>query len=78
MIVCHALFFFFFFCKVRNERKMARFGVVFMNFYVNLGKNLRNSKNLQIFKNFLLEVQKRHYVSLGCVTMRLFERKFAL
>ena len=33
----------------RNDRKMASFGVEFMNFYVNLGKNLRNSKNLQIF-----------------------------
>ena len=30
------------------------------------------------FKNFLLEVQKRHYVSQGCVTMSLFKRKFAL
>ena len=43
-------------------------------------KNLKNSKNLKkrkFFKNFLLEVQKRHYVSQGCVTMRLFKRKFA-
>jgi len=29
-------------------------------------------------KNFLLEPQKRHYVSQGCVTMGLFKRKFAL
>ena len=29
-------------------------------------------------KNFLLEVQKRHYVSQGCVTINLFKRKFAL
>ena len=39
-------------------------------------KNLKNSKNLKkrkFFKNFLLEVQKRHYVSRGCVTMRLFK-----
>ena len=50
MIVCHALFF----CKVRNDRKMASFGVEFMNFYVNFRKNLKNSKNLQIFlKNFI-------------------------
>ena len=42
-------------------------------------KNLKNLKNLQIFfKKILLEVQKRHYVSQGCVTMRLFKRKFAL
>ena len=38
-------------------------------------KSLKNFlKNLQIF----LELQKRHYVSQGCVTMRLFKRKFAL
>ena len=42
-------------------------------------KNLKNLKNLQIFlKKILLEVQKRHYVSQDCVTMRLFKRKFAL
>ena len=35
-------------------------------------------KFANFFKNFLLELQKRHYVSQGCVTMRLFKRKFAL
>ena len=36
-------------------------------------------KEFAIFlKKFLLEVQKRHYVSRSCVTMRLFKRKFAL
>ena len=29
------------------------------------------------FKKILLEVQRRHYVSQGCVTMSLFKRKFA-
>ena len=42
-------------------------------------KNLKNLKNLQFFlKKILLEPQKRHYVSQGCVTMKLFKRKFAL
>ena len=37
------------FIKARNDEKMASFGVEFMNFYVNFRKNLKNSKNLQIF-----------------------------
>ena len=35
----------------RNDRKMASFGVEFMNFYVNLGKNLRNLREMQRRKN---------------------------
>ena len=46
LIVCHALIF----IKARNDGKMASFGVEFMNFYVNLEKNLRNLKNLKEIK----------------------------
>ena len=44
-------------------------------------KNHKFSFKIQYFcknlKNFLLELQKRHYVSQSCVTMAVLKRKFA-
>ncbi len=46
LIVCHALVL----SKLAMMEKRASFGVEFMNFYVNLEKNLRNLKNLKEIK----------------------------